>query len=66
MEKYTCCICNKEKEGYGNNPYPLCDEKDYKSRCCDECNINYVLKARMLLIEKEQLVDMKLKKATKQ
>ena len=52
---YTCNICKEEKEGFGNNPYPLCDENDHKSRCCDPCNIKFVLKARMLMLQKDQI-----------
>jgi len=37
----------KEGEYMGNNPYPLCNEKDYKSRCCDMCDSIYVLPSRM-------------------
>lgn len=44
-----CCICGKEIEGYGNNPYPLCDRDDYDSRCCDECDGAKVIPARMML-----------------
>lgn len=33
--KHTCCICGKEFEGYGNNPYPLMPAND---TCCNECN----------------------------
>ena len=39
MNKHTCCICGKEFEGDGNNPYPVADE----GVCCDDCVI-YVLK----------------------
>lgn len=46
MEKFKCCICGEEYVGYGNNPYPLCNEDDYDSRCCDSCN-NLVIKARL-------------------
>lgn len=58
-----CSICKKEIRGpkhpfteqllypegeyMGNSPYPLCHEKDYKSRCCDMCDSIYVLPARM-------------------
>ena len=41
-----CYICGKEIEGYGNNPYPLCNKDDYESRCCDTCN-SYVTLARL-------------------
>ena len=43
----TCCLCGKEFYGYGNNPAPI--END--GRCCDMCNSNYVVRARLLLME---------------
>ena len=46
-EKYTCCICGKEFEGLGNNPYPLKEEE----RCCDECN-KQVIYARLVNLAK--------------
>lgn len=46
MTKYTCCICHKDFEGYGNNPSPY---KNY-GRCCDKCNSNYVIPARVMTI----------------
>ena len=58
-----CCLCKKEIKGpthphteellyakgeyFGNNPYPLCHETDYKSRCCDMCDCMLVIPARM-------------------
>lgn len=33
-----CCICGKRIKGFGNNPYPLCKQEDYVSKCCDECD----------------------------
>lgn len=48
-----CCICGKKIVGYGNNPYPVVD--DDEARCCDECNSNYVIVARLArLIESEK------------
>lgn len=47
MEKHVCCICGKEFYGWGNNPMPI--EKD--GVCCDECNMNKVIPARMKAIE---------------
>ena len=44
-ETYICCLCGKEKEGFGNNPYPLCT--DIESRCCDYCNMRLVIPARI-------------------
>ena len=42
-KKKICCICGKEFEGYGNNPYPLKNEGE----CCDKCNTNFVIPARL-------------------
>lgn len=41
----TCCICGKEFEGWGNNPYPVVKDED--ARCCDDCNAMYVIPARI-------------------
>lgn len=46
-ETYICCLCGKEHKGFGNNPYPLCKENDFESRCCDDCNISSVIPARI-------------------
>lgn len=40
----SCCICGKPLEGHGNNPYPL----KKTGRCCDKCNIEKVIPARIL------------------
>ena len=40
-----CCICGKEIEGYGNNPWPVNQEED--ARCCDDCNWSVVIPARI-------------------
>ena len=52
MEKYTCCLCGKEFEGFGNNPYPLSEE----GRCCNMCN-DEVICARLNAISPKQLVE---------
>ena len=46
MEKHICCICGKEFEGWGNNPwpYPVSDESDV---CCDDCNMCMVIPLRI-------------------
>lgn len=41
-----CCICGKEFNGYGNNPYPLTNNKE--DRCCDACDLKYVVIARLV------------------
>ena len=40
---WTCCLCSKIFEGWGNNPAPLSDRED--DDCCNECNM-LVMKAR--------------------
>lgn len=50
-KKYVCCICGKEFEGYGNNPYPIGhDVYSEEDRCCDKCNLDYVIPARIALL----------------
>lgn len=39
----TCCICGEPLDGYGNNPQPYADD----GRCCDGCNIKFVIPARL-------------------
>jgi len=41
--KSRCCLCGREFDGYGNSAWPVRPE----GRCCDECNFNKVLPARM-------------------
>jgi len=45
QNKYTCCICDKESYGYGNNPDPVNTETG--ARCCDICNYGMVIPARI-------------------
>ncbi len=66
MDKYICCICGKEHEGFGNNPTGAVDETKKRitwgegDRCCDDCNRQYVLPGRMYqfyrVIKNESLV----------
>lgn len=46
---HICSICGRLFEGYGNNPKPVED----LGVCCDECNRNVVIPARISLIRKE-------------
>lgn len=39
-----CCICNKVIKGYGHNAEPVKD-----GICCDKCNADQVLPARIIL-----------------
>jgi len=41
-----CCICGKEFIEWGNNPYPVVE--DVNATCCDDCNAEYVIPARIL------------------
>ena len=40
--KQICCICGKPFSGYGNNAQPV-----KEGQCCDECNWNVVIPARI-------------------
>ena len=43
MKEFTCCICGKVVNEFGNNPYP------YKKEgiCCNSCNLIYVIPSRI-------------------
>lgn len=43
--KYVCCICGEEFNGFGNNPWPVVKEDG--ALCCDNCNWNTVIPARL-------------------
>lgn len=47
-EKFKCCICGKEVEGFGNNPEPV----KHEGRCCDVCNVTFVIPARVNMMRK--------------
>lgn len=38
-----CCLCGKVFNGYGNDPWPVKDS----GRCCDKCNTEKVIPARL-------------------
>ena len=40
-----CCFCGKDAGKYGNDPWTIYRGK--KKRCCDECNLTYVIPARL-------------------
>jgi hypothetical protein len=47
MEILECCLCGKVIEsGFGNNPDPL-PVKNEDDECCDACNYEKVIPARM-------------------
>lgn len=41
-EKKVCCICGKEYEGHGYNPFPVKEE----GCCCQSCNYSVVVPER--------------------
>ena len=43
-----CNICGIEIEDMGNNPWPICLEDDHSSRCCNDCNEQFVIPARII------------------
>ena len=44
-QEHTCSICGKKFVGWGNNPYPV--TKGANDRCCDDCNYDFVIPARI-------------------
>lgn len=46
MENYKCCFCKGKFEDYGNNPTPI----KHKGRCCNKCNWQIVIPARLKLL----------------
>lgn len=49
-DRFVCCICGEECVGYGNNPEPY----KHEGKCCDACNLHFVIPARMALIGEEE------------
>ena len=43
MSSTKCCICGQYFTGFGNDPWPVTEE----GICCDICNADIVLPARM-------------------
>lgn len=46
-----CCICGEPIEGYGNNPEPFMSADN--GRCCDGCNLKFVLPARLEIMKED-------------
>ena len=49
-----CNLCGQEIQGWGNNPWPLCDREDEKSQCCNDCNSNLIIPARLIQMQSEK------------
>lgn len=47
MKTKKCCFCKKEIVGFGNNPQPVNNKRN--ARCCDKCNWEIVIQARLKL-----------------
>ena len=45
VKTFKCCLCGKESIGYGNNAMPV-----KKGRCCDDCNMTYVIPFRFITL----------------
>jgi hypothetical protein len=43
-----CCICGEPIEGYGNSPEPFMSSDE--GRCCDGCNLKFVIPMRIDLM----------------
>lgn len=59
-----CVLCGKPlKVGeYGNNPEPVCSFS--AGVCCNDCNMNTVLPARLAALRKQELRNAKEKECT--
>jgi hypothetical protein len=51
-ETGKCSLCDKQYEDFGHNPEPL---KSVGERCCDSCNQNKVIPARLLAFQHPEL-----------
>ena len=51
-QEYVCCFCGKTFNDWGNNPYPACEDEN--ARCCDDCNNEVVLPARILAMSRNK------------
>lgn len=45
MVNMKCSICGNEFTGWGNSPWPI--KSDIEARCCDDCNEEIVIPARI-------------------
>lgn len=50
--EYECCLCGKIFTDWGNNPYPV--NEDPNALCCDSCNMNIVLPARIVAMSRKR------------
>lgn len=52
MKDFICCICGKKFRGWGNNPWPV--SKTEGDLCCDKCNAEFVVPARIVGMSKRK------------
>ena len=50
MKDKTCSICGKIYHEFGNNAQPIND-----GRCCNKCNADEVIPARLRLMQADKL-----------
>lgn len=60
MEIQKCILCEKEFDGYGNNAQPLAE-----GRCCDNCNLEKVIPARLQNQTKNDIMQSSIMEAPK-
>ena len=56
-----CCICGRKLNGYGNNAYPI-----KEGMCCDNCNIKFVVPARMISSRMNNPISFEVAKTSKE
>ena len=52
MNECICCICGRKVKEWGNDPWPVMLDDDAK--CCNKCDMEVVLPARMNLMEAKE------------
>lgn len=52
MKNRKCCICGDKISGFGRNPWPVVKKEG--AECCDFCDSNVVLRARIMEILKSE------------
>jgi hypothetical protein len=50
-KEHYCCICGEHIDGYGNNPEPYMSADS--GRCCDSCNLHFVIPMRISMMEED-------------
>lgn len=48
MKRFKCCFCGMIYEGFGHNPWPV--DKSDGARCCDDCDSEIVIPARIVAL----------------